>query len=109
MFGSIANQTSLNVMERGQPMPRVHNNVACALLLSSSANTSAPLRTGAEQFEGSHGLSLPWSQFYRPTAALELASRVAGKLHDAQNRRRPSPVPLPRWLVVKNGSRQRPT
>src|SRR6266542_1107157 len=37
---------------------------------------------------------MPWSQFYRPTAALELASRVAGKLHDAKNRRQAQPCPF---------------
>ena len=39
--------TSLNVIERGQSMPSVRSSVACALLLNSSANTSAPLSTRA--------------------------------------------------------------
>ena len=39
--------TSLNVIDRGPSMPSVRNNVAWALLLSSSAKTSAPLRTRA--------------------------------------------------------------
>ena len=38
---------SLNVIDRGQSIPSVRRSVACALLLNSSANTSAPLRTRA--------------------------------------------------------------
>ena len=42
-----ARATSLNVIERGVSMPSVRSSVACALLLSSSAKTSAPLSTRA--------------------------------------------------------------
>jgi hypothetical protein len=40
---------SLNVIERGVSIRRVRSSVACTLLLSSSANTSAPLSTRAPQ------------------------------------------------------------
>ena len=39
--------TSLNVIERGVSMPSVCSSVACALLLNSSAKTSAPFSTRA--------------------------------------------------------------
>ena len=39
--------TSLNVIDHGVSMPSVRSSVACALLLNSSAKTSAPLRTRA--------------------------------------------------------------
>ena len=39
--------TSLNVMDRGVSMPSVWRSVAWALLLNSSANTSAPFSTRA--------------------------------------------------------------
>ena len=47
--------TSLKVIERGESMPSVRRSVACALLLNSSAKTSAPLSTRApEELERPH-------------------------------------------------------